>query len=280
MIGSGSSVSKSSKHSQQQPKRLEVLEKILRGSESQSLPSSDATALKFFVTGFIWVDILSCATGLRTFDTDSFDYTGLLKDDSLQLDKVMGCQNWVMITILEIAILESWKRAINPRDTLALQDFLDQAMRLQYSLETGIANLLHARVGLTNLDLDGNLVTEIFADAALTYLHVVVSGACHALPEIRISVARALAALTLLPSRLLLRVSWPFCIVACMAGLEQEASFRDIVERATRAGNPIGTVWKGIKVAEECWRLRRTKIGGEVGWREAMANLELRILLV
>lgn len=280
MIGSSQAASKSLKHVPQQPIRLEILEKILRESNNQLLPSSDITALKFFVTGYIWVDILSCASGLRTFEIDSLDYTSLLNDNILELHKVMGCHNWVMITIMKIANLDSRKKSLNPNDTLALQDFLDEAIRLQCSLETGIANLLRTRPTVTHLQLDSNLVTEIFAHAALTYLHVIISGACHEIPEIRISVARALSAMIVLPSRLLLRISWPFCIVACMAAPEQEKLFREVYQKAVTAGEPLGTIWKGLRVAEECWRLRGLGGGKELAWKEAMGSLGVKVLLV
>jgi C6 transcription factor Pro1 len=260
--------------------RLDVLEKILRESNSQFLPSSDITALKFFVTGFIWVDILSCASGLRTFEPDSFDYTSLLEDNTLELHKVMGCHNWVMITIMKIANLDNRKKTIHPNDILVLQDFLDQAMRLQCSLETGIANLLHTRSTVAHLELDSNLVTEMFAHAALTYLHVAISGAYPDIPEIRISVARALSALILLPSRLLLRISWPFCIIACMAAPEQEVLFREVFQKAVTDGEPTGTIWKGLKVAEESWRLRGVWCGKELAWKEAMGSLGVKVLPV
>lgn len=259
--------------------RLEVLEKILRESTSQFLSSSDITALKFFVTGFIWVDILSCASGLRTFETDSFDYTSLLNDNTLELHKVMGCHNWVMIIMMKIANLDNQKKTIHLKDTLALQDFLDEATRLQCSLETGIANLLHTRPTVTHLQLDSNLVTEMFAHAALTYLHVTMSGPNPNISEIRISVARALSALILLPSRLLFRISWPFCIIACMASPEQETLFREVFQRALMAGEPIGTIWKGLRIVEECWRLRSLWGGKELAWKEAMGSLGVKVLL-
>ncbi len=258
-------------------RRLDVLEDNLKDSEGPTLESNEIIALRFFVTIFAWVDILSCASGLSIFDATTFDYISLLEDDKGGLQKMMGCENWVMVTMANIALLEEWKKTVSS-DNLSLQELVQRAFRIEASLQDGIARLLARRPALTRIDLDSNIITEIFACAAITYLHVVVSGPHLKLPEIHHSIARTLETLTTLPSRLLIRISWPFCITGCMAAPEEEAIFRALVLTAAQAGANTGTAWKGLQVMEECWRLRSA--GETADWTTAMKSLGLRILLV
>jgi hypothetical protein len=278
MIGTSATNSKSPRDTPERPKRLDVLEQILKDDKGQVLSRNDMLALNHFVTCFIWVDILSYATGLRTFNSVTFDYINLLEDGTLELDKIMGCQNWVFIIMAKIALLEEWKKTHSTEDPNSLNLF-SQAAILEALLRRGIDRILTARLGLSGLDLDSSIVTEIFACAAITYLHVVVSGAYPELPEIRESVTRTLTALAGLPERLLIRISWPFAITGCMALGDEQGLFRNWVLKAMQAGTSIGTVWKGLMVVEECWRINRMQVGCEVSWITAMKSLGYKILL-
>lgn len=278
MMGSTVVDQKSFVATPERPKRLDLMEQILRDDKCRLLSRDDMIALKHFVTSFIWVDILSYASGLRTFNSDTFDYLNLLEDCTLELDKVMGCQNWVMIIMAKIALMEEWKKASQNGDPNSL-GLYSQAVILEALLRKGITKLLDTRAKLTGLDLDSNIVTELFACAAITYLHVVVSGAYPETLEIRESVIRTLKALTALPERLLIRISWPFAITGCMALEEDQDLFRYLIIKATQAGEPTGTICKGLAVMEECWRIRRCQIHGEVSWTTAINSLGYKILL-
>jgi C6 transcription factor Pro1 len=279
MIGTSATDSKTLRDMPEPPKRLDILDQILKDDKNQFLSRSDMLALNHFVTCFIWVDILSYATGLRTFNSATFDYLNLLEDGTLELNKIMGCQNWVMIIMAKTALLEEWKKQKYPTDNPNSPDLFSQATILEALLRRGIARLINARAELSGLDLDSNIVTELFACAAITYLHVVVSGAYPELPEIRESVTRTLMALAALPQRLLIRISWPFAITGCMALGEEQDLFRSLVLEATQTGANIGTIWKGLMVMEECWRINRNQVGGEVSWTTAMKSLGYKILL-
>ncbi|KAM3065101.1 hypothetical protein ACMFMG_006140 [Clarireedia jacksonii] len=62
-------------------------------------------------------------------------------------------------------------------------------------------------------------ITRIFALAAVTYLHVVTSGALPELSEIKESVSRTIGAIKRLTDAKLLRnLAWKLCITGCLAG--------------------------------------------------------------
>lgn len=284
------------------PPRLDILEQILKDDRQQFLSHNNTRALKHFVTAFIWVDILSRASGLCPSPsnpsplapaTQPFDYLHLLEDSTLDLSCVMGCENWVFIGLARIITLASSMRA--PRDqghhpgptddqNSSALDPHSQATVLEAIFERGIRGLREARAKgepETRLEMHSSLVTELFALAAVAYLHVTMSGALPFLPAVRTSVRRTVAALCALPEELLIRVSWPFAVAGCMVLEEEREAVRGVVARAQSGGFNIGTVWKGMLVVEECWRLRDAagEVAVEVSWVEAMESLGEKILL-
>jgi hypothetical protein len=282
---------KYARNAPERPERLDILEQILKDDKHQFLSPNDAAALKHFVTSFTWVDILSRASGLHPPAThkhpasQTFDYLPLLEDRTLDLSCVMGCENWVFTGLVRIVLLEHALAARRdqlteaPHDPNALDPY-SQAAVLEAMFESGIRGLVEARTGVqTEMELHSSLVTELFALAAITYLHVTVSGAYPWFPKVRVSVTRTLAALVALPEGLLIRVSWPFAVTGCMVLEEKQDVVREVVFRAARAGINTGTIWKGMVVIEECWRLRGGKVNAEVSWVTAMKSLGEKILL-
>lgn len=61
---------------------------------------SDMARLDFFMSCYVWSDILRCAClGLKQPVGHSFSYLEYLEDGRIRLDWVMGCRNWAMIAI-------------------------------------------------------------------------------------------------------------------------------------------------------------------------------------
>ena len=83
-----------------------------------------------------------------------------------------------------------------------------------------------------------------------------------------------------LPTRLVMRASWPYPITGCMSTSEsQHERFRRELGRTMQEAQPPGIAWKGLIVMEVCWKLRRVEGDGRIGWREAMERLGARVLL-
>lgn len=253
----------------------------------QSPMSPDAVVLKYYVQCYAWADVLACATfGIRRPFANSFEYLQLLEDGRIDLCSLMGCHNEVMIIILKIAIFKDWKITMENKARLSLGDLVDideQSNRLEGSLNHELLCLLKERSHLKHqLEVDRSLITELHIRSALIYLHAILSGPDIHVPEIRAHVQKALVTVKMLPHRLILRISWPFCIAACMAVDEQQGQFRKIASDAMEAGYLIGTVVKAMKVAEECWRIRRAspQSSSGVDWMVAMESLGVRLLLI
>jgi C6 transcription factor Pro1 len=152
-------------------------------------PSSHTHKLAIgFFTGLItWYDILSCAsTGLKPFS--NFDNVDEDVFTQIHFDKLMGCENWLMRLILEIATLNEGKRHLEASGGLSMWELVRRAADIEMRLETGLITSSGHPNGTTPTDVTTSTtssdaseslirdITLIFGSAALVYLQVIISG--------------------------------------------------------------------------------------------------------
>lgn len=240
------------------------------------------SALYFFGGVIAWYDILSCAT---TVMKPSYSCNCLrLGQGYINLDKLMGCENWTMCIISDIAMLNQSKETSHKETTqndnkLSMHQLAVQGAEIEQRLEEGLEK--SATEGLKSKDVHN--ITRIFACAALVYLHVVVSGPDPHLPKIQSAVSRTIKAFQSLPDPAVMRnLVWPFCIAGCMAVEEQKLFFRRMEPTTSSPLPRFGISCKALAIVEECWRLRKFTILGAnyVDWNTAMESLRLSVLLV
>ncbi|KAF2654747.1 hypothetical protein K491DRAFT_716868 [Lophiostoma macrostomum CBS 122681] len=253
-----------------------------------SLPVSDLRrrSLEFSLCNFIWIDVLATSTfGAFSYSPCAFEYLELLQSGLIKPQKIMGCQGWIMATITKIARLEQWK--VTHQEQRHAVDISAQLARqrkqLNDELQAGIDRLesepecMHAR----DLEEDIRLLSIIWGYAAQLLLQVTVSD----MEEDSANTSQTLVNTCLqklehLPTRLVMRASWPYTIAGSLAASEeQHTRFRRIVGRTLEEAQPPGISWKGLMVMEECWRLRRVRGGKLIGWRDGMKSLGARVLL-
>ena len=240
----------------------------------QELSPVYKSALYFFGGVLAWYDILSFAT-TNTRATTLYPCLGPGSGykSYIQLEKVMGCENWVMLTILDIAILNEKKQNLAKEGNLAVCELEAQGTEIERRLENGLAQIPTKK----HETKDIQTVTNIFACSALIYLDVVMSGANPELHKIRSAVQRTIEALYSVPDHKLLRyLIWPVCIAACMATEEYYDFFTEM------SMPEFGMSLRAMEVIQECWRLRKfnTSDTNPVDWNTAMQSLELHVLLV
>lgn len=209
----------------------------------------------------------------------------------------MGCEDWAILKIRDITMLRQWKESMQANKTLSLRDLATRATKIETSLEHDIKStslsidmIKSADDFLTNFDLSDYgskyvslIVTQIFANAALTYLFVTVSGANPELSEIQSSVARTISSFRALPhSKFFRSLSWPLCVSGCMATEKHQNTFREFGLTRNQNKYVFGSSKHVLKIMEKCWEMRK---GGdhemdEVDWSVAMRSLGLDILLV
>lgn len=240
--------------------------------------NSDQAAFRFYSALLVVDDIIaSTCVGqpprLLDFHTRLLTNRGCSDERTpLSLEEFIGCENWVMLQMSEIAVLDAWKKLMKQDgklDTMELvarassikQALLENLTRLDAAANTPVASPLGLFV-LYNDQLPAipggcaTFVTRVWAHAALLYLSVVVSGWQPGSAGIRENVVRTLALLEQMPAPELLRTMvWPFCMAGCLAAREEEYRFRAMAD-ALVPRRLFGAARKALEIMEKVWQCR------------------------
>ncbi|RDW80296.1 hypothetical protein BP6252_04934 [Coleophoma cylindrospora] len=195
----------------------------------------------------------------------------------INLEAVVGCQNWVLVQIGEIAVLDAWKQRCKRAGNLDIMELVRCATVVKDSLEARLtrlesepvttpkesSSLLHVLTGGDHCQnskvstTQTSLVTRVWAHAALVYLSIVVSGWQPASADVRYHVSRIieLLAYRISPPALLRTMVWPFCVAGCLAEPAQEMLLRGMT-MALQPPSVFGTVRKALEIMENVWRNR------------------------
>lgn len=115
--------------------------------------------LQFLITAALWFDILSCVS---TGKVPALPYSQWLSIPGLDTADVMGCQNWIMALIGDLASLKQWKDNSIKTGLLSTRDLAVKGQRIETALESGLAQL--------EINKTVNLVAPIFLCKMLTCL--------------------------------------------------------------------------------------------------------------
>lgn len=244
------------------------------------MPSAEQSAFRFSCTLLVLDDIIA-STALQEQPTLYEYHRNLLSgtdgsEAPINLEGVIGCQNWALLQIGEVAVLDAWKQRCKIEGNLDVMDLVRRATTIKDALETqrnylennptngpeiSSAEEVLSPYQSSKVSAGGSWITRVWAHAALVYLSVVVSGWQPASADVRYHVSAILDLLTNQMSSLaLLRtVVWPFCVAGCLAERAQEASFRTMVE-ALRPSSVFGTVRTALEIMEDTWRNREIDV--------------------
>ncbi|EXJ77214.1 hypothetical protein A1O3_10372 [Capronia epimyces CBS 606.96] len=259
---------------------------LRQGEETAEIGDS---ALPFLTAVVLWFDIVSCAsTGL----TPRLCYKVLIQDDHVNLEQVMGCENWAMIAIADLASLSVWKESARQANMPNVSDLLTRSQDIEAELEHGLARLdIQVHLDTNTIRRKGasipeppitHTVTRVFASAALVQLHTIMSGAIPSLPEVRGAVDRTIGALEQVRELQDMRgLIWPICISGCMAEPSRQAYFetlvRDILGNSEQDFGNSATI---LRVMKKCWESRLLDEDQQWDWKRAMSELNICALLV
>jgi hypothetical protein len=262
-----------------------ITEKIGRLSNVSRHPkylarTSNQMAFLFFSAVLLFYDIISSTSLEEAPRLQRYHVRLLAKDGnsngkaSLELQEFVGCQNWVLILIGEIAALDAWKKDSKKRGTLSVMELVRRAANIERSIQDGLTGLdvsdsvsrttqwsspldtlAQYNYRTSSADIHCSL-TRIWAHAARSYHFVVVSGWHLSNPELRDNVARTIELFNLLPSPEWLRtLIWPFCVTGSLAEPEQEAAFRAMVP-ATGSLQVFGAMQDALAILNNVWGAR------------------------
>jgi len=249
-----------------------------------SLSADERFALEFLLSAFLWLDIHAHISARARF-SQQVDYILVLEKGNVRLENLFGCKTWVLILILKISELDIWKKECEENQRLSVAELAKLGLQIEAALNHGLAGILAQTTcedtlpGIPTTEDRSLQITKVFALAALTYLHVVVSGAQPDLPEIRDSVARSMDILEDLSRQDNLEtVVWPACITGCMASKDRQDNFRRLV---TVEGVPDngGNLPRAIEIVELCWKDREAGLQN-CEWSSVMKHQGQTVLLV
>jgi hypothetical protein len=254
--------------------------------------SVNNSILELFSGIILWADILSCAsTGAEPQHSDLCRAALEGEDPKIRLENLMGCENWVMLVIRDIAALKVFKENTPdlPNHNKEVQERADAIKRrldigLQRKGRTYIEITAGKRIPSPLHEVDIIGTTLIFALSSLIYLEVTLHGSGPAThPRIQQLLFRWTLNFGFLPdTRLLPSVAWPVCIAGCMAmTASQQHFFREEVvgcEGVRRRGGD-GTLRRALEVMERCWEGRRRE-GNGWDWERAMREQGELVLLI
>lgn len=213
-----------------------------------------------------------------------------------------GASNEVMLAFAEIANLACWKEenklSLSMRDLVTRADTIEQSLRqADLSVPPPLAQanitpifeepgplptiegaILNEETIMTD-SARRELAGRVFQQAALLYLHTVVSGCNPHVPEIQAAVYAMMELLQGLPSSDVDRsLVFPICLAGCLADLQVQRTF--FSQRLEQKGSPVGNVGMALLLMTEVWARRDASGGQVVSWQDVMKELGHDLLLV
>jgi hypothetical protein len=245
--------------------------------------SGENTALNFLTGTIIWFDVLACVSTNSQPHLSNY-YNRLLNDESLDLDAILGCQNWAIIAIGGITHLAT-KCQTASSDTAR-----DEIERIERCIEKNLSILRadidairgkHSREPPNEFHVDYSkyiiaVITQIFGCAAIIYLHNLESS-----PICPSWLEELIAAFRLLPDPRMIRgVLWPLCIGGSMATTrEDQEFFRDLVNAAISDAKTFGNSSQALELLEKAWDMRSRGVE-DVTCAKAIREFDRCVLLV
>ncbi|KEF57489.1 uncharacterized protein A1O9_05406 [Exophiala aquamarina CBS 119918] len=276
-----------------EPRMLHPGQDVDESLQQSPLPSPrpEREALPFLVAVVLWFDLLSCVS---TGSTPRLAYEALLHDYHIKLEDVVGCQNWAMVAIGDLAILDVWKKQALLADDLSDQELLIRSQSVRESLEKGLATL-ESKFSLSSTaetsqcpaspELNQSVVSKVttaFASAALVQLYTIVHGAFPGHPDIQMAVQKTMSALEQVQDYQDMRgLIWPICISGCMADESQQSVFEDLIQRIVgESMQDFGNSTTALLIMQKCWALRLYNPNKQWNWQTTMVEMGICGLLV
>lgn len=217
--------------------------------------SRDSAALDFFTGAIIWMDALSCvSTGshpwlsefhnrlLSAKKSDSSKPDPSKCDHKIQLPSIMGCENWAMIMISEIAWLGTWRKKHEEEKTINInfnQQLLITEQNIRSRLESKNSETLKNLTALRAIHHGSPphyhthlynkhtiyIITHIFASTALIYLQMAITDTI--IPaDIDILLHNTINAMRMIPDPQMFRgLVWPLAVAGCLASAKTDQDF-------------------------------------------------------
>jgi hypothetical protein len=92
----------------------------------------------------LWIDLFACVS---TGKPPHLPYQQWLSTPGLYMEDLIGCRNWVMLSIGELAMLDEWKQSKEKEGALSVRELAMKSLEIEARLEQGLADLDLREVG-------------------------------------------------------------------------------------------------------------------------------------
>ncbi|KAJ5281862.1 hypothetical protein N7478_007234 [Penicillium angulare] len=167
----------------------------------------------------------------------------------LNLAHFIGCDNWVLRTIGDIATLDAWKKEMERNQTLSQLELMERSKELFTTLQQGLDSTVSSQSHIRPTDTNswhlqpffrskfqltdhglGEKSNLIWIYAARIYLSVISFGWNPHDLQIQNDVSEATALLKIIESPAQLHtLPWPICVIGCIAGTRPEQEIIDSI---------------------------------------------------
>ncbi|CAG9973809.1 unnamed protein product [Clonostachys byssicola] len=258
---------------------VEVLNTLRTCASESMYPiwSADQAAFRFSV-GSLLVDDILASVSLETPPKLEPYWSDILGDNPsaqnpvhLNLEDLIGCQNWAMQGIGKVSTLAAWKKdmvrdGMLQRSEIKLRGSIIENWireRLVVFMETTSGNEPDASDfsidTFTNREIRkcSPTITLIWAHTALIFLQTVVSGWSPSDYQVRESIAKLFNLFSELSDAptVLHTLAFPLAITGCLSTEPYERRFQIITKRMGALAN-LGAMRSTVKIVENSWRDR------------------------
>lgn len=230
---------------------------------------------------------------------------GVGDESTLRMDSLTGCPDEVLFGIAEISTLSCWKMQELRKGSLSMRELIRRGDVIERHLRTQTETMLSVESDLTPLhpelssmaaedgsvrksptghagtplpaDDTRRIVADIFREAAILYLHTVLSDPNPGVPEIVNSIDVIVQLLNRLPVSNIDRcLVFPIFLAGCLTDDPMKREF--LKARFQGQHDSFGSTSQALRVMETAWQ-RRDSQGGAVGWQDLL-HIQGRYLLL
>lgn len=204
------------------------------------MQSAEQAAFHFAIALLLFDDIIASTVLQEPPKLYDFHADFLIGKDNkplIDLEAGVGCQNWVLLQIGEISVLDAWREQCHLSGNLDMMQLVQRATPIQNALTSrlsqlappiGVATERKDLLELMNTDMTSSshgadrrssTITRIWALSALIYLDVVVSGwqPANTTTHAHVNDIIELISHHLSTTALVRTIVWPICVAGCLA---------------------------------------------------------------
>jgi hypothetical protein len=261
--------------------------------ESLPIPLDDPIAAEEVVSfrylggTIIWLDIISSITAGKAPHLISHHHSFIASNPLVELETLMGCQNWVMLQIGRIAALYAQRvEDLQLGHAQTCAEYAILAYDISRELQRGLTEIALSKFNISGhepavrddtLSAQPAIITQIFAHAAVLYLHLVTLG-FEKLEILDTTLSTVLELFnTQISSQVLPSLVFPLFIIGSVATHKDEHYLRGMLSSLHMQNTVYKYRERIMSTLEEIWRRRQTTPG--FAWKDCLELANNTLLL-